>query len=497
MNHVAIDLGASGGTVYLGRVTPTTFDVREVYRFDNRPVERDGRYVWDVDALVAEIESGLAAAAGHADRLGAGAERTARVDTVGIDTWGLDFGLLADGELLRAPTSYRDPEATATREDLFEAVGKRRLFEATGLTNWNTPNTLWQLHTIAEREPELLDRADRLLLMPQLLSFLLGGRPAGEVTIASTTQMVDAGRREWATDLLDELGLPTDLLPALAEPGERLGPVDDRFAPDADSPPELLTPASHDTAAAVAGLPLAEDAAFLNTGSWFILGVERDDPVRTDAAFERAFSNELGADGTVRLLKNVNGFFLLEECRAAWREAGEPVGYDCLLSAAREAEPRVALVDPDAEAFSIEGSMPERVRSYCRRTDQPVPTSRGEVVRCLLDSVVTKTALAFDALTAAVGGSPERIALGGGGVRNDLFCRLLADATDRPVTAGPVEATAVGNVLTQAVAVGTLPDVEAGRRLVADSFELTTYEPSEAADWRRAKERMRNLPSGG
>ena len=485
MNHVAIDLGASGGTVYLGRVTPSTFDVSEVYRFDNRPVDRDGRYVWDVDALVDAIEDGLAAAADRADRL----------DTVGIDTWGLDFGLLADGELLRAPTSYRDPEAAATREELFEAVGKRRLFDATGLTNWNTPNTLWQLHTIAEREPELLDRADRLLLMPQLLSFLLGGRPTGEVTIASTTQMVDAGRREWATDLLDELGLPTDLLPTLAEPGERVGPLDERFAPDPDAPPELVTPASHDTAAAVAGLPLSADAAFLNTGSWFILGVERDDPVRTRAAFDRAFSNELGADGTVRFLKNVNGFFLLEECRAAWREAGHPVDYERLLSSAREVEPRRALVDPDAEAFSIEGAMPEQVRSYCRRTDQPEPITQGEVVRCLLDSVVTKTALAFDALAAATGEPPARIALGGGGVRNDLFCRLLAEATDRPVTAGPVEATAVGNVLTQAVAVGTLPNVEAGRRLVEEAVDRTTYEPAESADWVPAKERMRDLPT--
>ncbi|MFD1600847.1 rhamnulokinase [Halobellus rarus] len=484
MNHVAIDLGASGGTVYLGRVTSSTFDVSEVYRFDNRPVDRDGRYVWDVDALVDEIAAGLDAAA----------DRAGRLDTVGIDTWGLDFGLLADGELLRAPTSYRDPDATATRKELFEDVGKRRLFEATGITNWNTPNTLWQVHTLAEREPGLLDRADRLLLMPQLLSFLLGGRPAGEVTIASTTQMVDAGTREWARGLLDELGLPTAILPPLSEPGERLGPVDDRFAPDPDSPPELLTPASHDTAAAVAGLPLSGDAAFLNTGSWFILGVERDGPVRTNAAFEHAFSNELGADGTVRLLKNVNGFFLLEECRAAWREAGEPVEYEHLLSAAREAEPRRGLVDPDAEAFSIEEPMPEQIRSYCRRTDQPVPDSRGAVVRCLLDSLVTKTALAFDALAAAAGESPDRIALGGGGVRNDLFCRLLADATDRPVTAGPAEATAVGNVLTQAVAVGTLANVEAGRRLVADAFDLSTYEPSGSEGWERAKERMRGLP---
>ena len=452
MNHVAIDIGASGGTVFLGSVTPSAIDVTQVHRFENAPVDRDGRYVWDVDALVDGITAGIAAADEHAGSL----------DTVGIDTWGLDFGLLADGELLRPPTSYRDPDVAATKEAVFDAAGKRRLFEATGVSNWTTPNTLWQLHTLAEREPDLLERADRLLLMPQLLSALLGGRPTGEVTVASTTQMVDARSRGWATDLLDDLGLPTGLLPSLVEPGESLGRLRGGDAPTVA--PEVVVPASHDTAAAVAGLPLDGDAAFLNTGSWFILGVERDTPTYSDAAFDHGFSNELGADGTVRLLKNINGFFLLEACRTAWAEAGDPTGYDRLLSAARAAEPRRSLVDPDAEAFSIDGSMPAQIRSYCRRTGQAVPDTHGAVVRCLLDSVVTKTALALDQLEAAAGMSPDRLVLGGGGARNELFCRLLADATGRPVETGPGDATAAGNLLAQAVGRGTRPDLRVGRK---------------------------------
>lgn len=480
MNHVAVDIGASGGTVFLGRVTPSSVDVTEVHRFENGPVERDGRYVWDVDTLVSELTTGIAAADAQVERL----------DTVGIDTWGLDFGLLSDGELLRAPTSYRDPDVTATKEALFDAVGKRRLFEATGVTNWSTPNTLWQLHTLAEREPDLLEQADKLLLMPQLLASSLGGRPTGEVTIASTTQMVDASTRRWATDLLDELGLPTGLLPSLVEPGESIGRMSDDCAPSSP-PPELVVPASHDTAAAVAGLPLTGSAAFLNTGSWFVLGVERDTPTYREAAFEHSLSNELGADGTVRLLKNINGFFLLEACRDAWADAGDLIGYDRLLSAAREAEPRRTLVDPDADSFSIDGSMPEQIRSYARRTGQPVPDTQGAVVRCLLDSLVTKTALGLDQLAAAANTSPERIVLGGGGVRNELFCRLLADATGRPVETGPVEATAVGNLLTQAVGVGTLPDIESGRELVRASLGGNTYEPGDG--WPRATERLRGL----
>lgn len=483
MNHVAIDIGANGGTVFLGRVTADAFAVEEVHRFDNRPVERDGRYVWDVDGLVEHIGDGIRAADDRADGL----------KTVGIDTWGLDFGLLADGELLRDPVSYRDPEATATRKQVFSAVGKRRLFDATGITNWNTPNTLWQLHTLAQREPDLLDRSDGLCMMPQLLSARIGGQPAGEVTIASTTQMVDPANRAWATDLLEELSVPTGLLPKLAEPGQRLGAVDGAVVPGLDSTPEIVTPASHDTAAAVAGLPVDEDAAFLSTGSWFVLGVERADPVRTDAAFEQAVSNELGVDGTIRLLQNINGFFLFEECREAWREAGESVAYDDLLSAAEAAPPRTALVDTDADEFGIDEPMPDQIRAYCRRTDQSVPTTQGAVVRCLLDSLAVKTSLELDALSAVVDDPPSRIVLGGGGVRNELFCQLLADATDRPVSTGPVEATAVGNVLTQAVAAGTVPGVETGRHLVDSTFETTTYEPRAADEWADSKEQLAAL----
>lgn len=485
MKHVAIDIGASGGTVYLGTVTPTSFEVREVHRFDNRPVERNGRYVWDLTALRRRMVAGIQAACEHA----------ADVDTVGIDTWGLDFGLLSDGEVVRDPTSYRDPAATATRESLFEAVGRERLFEATGITNWNTPNTLWQLHTLAHEEPELLERADSLLMMPQLLSTLLGGRPCGEVTVASTTQMVDPRDREWATALLEELSLPTDLLPSLDEPGRRLGPLANDVADELPSTPELVTPASHDTASAVAGLPLADDAAFLSTGSWFILGCERREPVLTDAALTQGLSNELGADDSVRLLKNVNGFFLLEECREAWRNAGKPADYETLLANAREAPDRASLVDPDADSFGIDEPMPEQIRSYCRETGQPVPGGQEEVVRCLLDSLVTKTALGLDELAAVVEEPISRLNLGGGGVRNGLFCQLLADATDRPVVAGPVEATAVGNLLTQAVGAGTLPDVAAGRRLVEAEFELTTYEPTAPGGWEREKRRLAELVS--
>ena len=250
MKHLAVDIGANGGTVFTGEIEPTRMNVTEVYRFDNRPVEQNGRYVWKVADLLADIEDGLAIAASSLDG----------IDTVGIDTWGLDFGLLKGEELVQNPYSYRDPAVSATRDDIIETVGKQTLFEATGLNHWNTPNTLWQYHALARNEPELLADADRFLMMPQLLTYLLGGEAVTEVTIASTSQMLDPEQRSWNTALLDELSLPTDPLPPLREPGSIVGTVPVDVLP---SEPKLVLPASHDTAAAVAGMPLSENSAFL------------------------------------------------------------------------------------------------------------------------------------------------------------------------------------------------------------------------------------------
>ncbi len=256
-----------------------------------------------------------------------------------------------------------------------------------------------------------------------------------------------------------------------------------------------MLPASHDTAAAVAGLPLSEDSAFLSTGSWFILGVVSPHADRSPAAYEAGISNELGVDDTVRLLKNVNGFFLLEECRLAWERDGGVTSYEELLTAAEAAPAHASLIDPDAEAFSIDGEMPERIADYCSDTDQRVPELEGEIVRCLLDSLAATSALALEEIATVTGRSPETLHVGGGGVRNELFCQLLADATGLVVRAGPAEATATGNLLTQAVATGSLPDLETGRELVESTMEIHTYEPTEDAGWERAMAKLRALRS--
>jgi rhamnulokinase len=475
MSHLAVDLGASGGKVYLGTVDDGGVAVEPVTRFGNRPTERDGRYVWDLDRLLGNLRGALDDAVEAHD-----------VDTVAVDTWGVDFGLLADGAPLSDPYSYRDPAVGSTIDAITETVDRFELFRRTGINHWNLPNTLWQYHHLVTDQPDALSRADRLVMMPQLVATLLGARPACEPTIASTTQMLDPRTRTWDRELLDRLDLPTGPLPDIESAGTTVGTLE---TTDVD----IVLPASHDTASAVAGLPLADDtAAFLSTGTWFVVGLELDAPVLTREAFELGASNELGAEDTVRFVSNINGFFLLEECRERWAVDGERPGYATLLTAAADATAD-ALVNPDDPLFGIEGPMPDRIRRYCRKTGQPEPETRGAVVRVIVRSLAAKTAVRLTDLTTAAGASVDRLHLGGGGVRNELFCQELATAVGLPVHAGAADATAVGNILLQAIAAGTVPDLTAGRRLVAEGMGSTAYRPPAGSSAGAARERMRSL----
>jgi len=484
--HLAVDIGATGGKVYLGTVGESTLGIEEVHRFDNRPVQReDGRYVWDVPGLVESVVEGI----GHGD---AAADE---LDSVGVDTWGVDFGLFADGELIQNPYSYRDPTAYGRLEELLGRVDKPDIFGATGLSHWQARNSLWQYYYLANYEPGLLEAADTLLMMPGTIAAHLGGRPCADPTIASTTQMFDPRSYTWATDLLDRLDLPTDVLPEVAPPGTEIGELDADIAADLDSRPDIVLPGSHDTASAVAAMPFTGDSrAFLATGTVFIMGVEIDEPNLSAAAGEAAISNEIGVEGTVRFLKNLNnGFFLLEECREVWAAAGGTTDYADLLAGAAGAEPLRSLVDPEAPVFDTVEEMPAKIRSYCEQTDQPAPRDEGEMTRCILESLATKTSLVLETILAVAGEDSDRLHLGGGGVRNELFCRMVAGATGMEVVAGPSDAAAIGNILLQARAAGTIDSVAEGRRLVDAELALDRYEPAGDGRWTEARERMRRL----
>jgi rhamnulokinase len=480
---VAVDVGSSAVKLQVGTIEDGRLSVETIHQFPNRTTDQDGRHVWDVEALVEGIVAGL--------------ERTEAqvgpIDTLAIDSTAVDFGLLADGELLYDPYFYRDPDLWSTMDDLAERVPEVEMFLETGYLGAPGP-----YHYQTLRHNSAFERADTLVGLPQLLSYELGGDPVVEESFATTLRVFDIRSRSWATDLLERLDLPGDVLPQVEPAGTPVGTVGDDVAPDTESEPTIVLPPSHDTASAVGALPLtAANNAFLCTGSWFIPGLELPDPVVTEEAYHTPASNEVGVEGSVRFLHNIPGFSLLEHCRSSWEAQGRTVEYESLLAAAGEVDPDGPLIDVDADAFmdaQFEGGVEEAIESYCRRTDQPIPEGEAAVTSCILTSLAAKSAVVLEDLLDLVGTTVERVHLGGGGVRNELFCRRFASAIGMPVHAGPAEATAIGNVLSQLKYTGDVEDFEDGRGYVKATAEMTTYEPTDEETCTDVTEQLRALP---
>ncbi|MFF1506860.1 rhamnulokinase family protein [Streptomyces sp. NPDC058326] len=472
----------------LGRVGPGRLELTEAHRFPNTPVRLPDGLRWDVLALFQGVLDGLRVAA-----------RSGGVASVGIDTWAVDYGLLdADGALLGAPYHYRDGRTEGAAEKVRGRVGAAELYRVTGLRDLPF-NTVFQLASAAGSAQ--LGAARTLLLMPDLLVHWLTGTIGAEETNASTTGLFDARAGGWSSGLLDRLAIDPGLLPPLRAPGDPAGVLLPHVAEytglDAGTP--VTTVASHDTASAVVALPAVDgDFAYLSCGTWSLAGLELESPVLTEEARAAGFTNERGIDGTVRFLRNIMGLWLLEECRRTWERQGRPAGLDELLAAAARAEPFASFVDPDAPEFLAPGDMPERIRAYCRRTGQLVPESPGAVVRCVLESLALAHRAALRQAAGLAGREIGRVHLVGGGARNALLCRLTADATGLPVVAGPVEATALGNVLVQARAAGLVGDLSSMRGLVADTQPLRHYVPREDhrsdAAWDAAAARLEPSP---
>ena len=477
----AVDLGASSGRVVIGYGTDRGFSLREVHRFPNRPRVVDGVLRWDARALFAGIRDGLRAEAAD----GSGVP----VDAVSIDGWGVDYGLLdGDGELIADPACYRDPRtgppfAAVTGTGGVNGVDAERLYQATGIAV-QPINTVFQL--MAERD---LDRARHVVLVPDLMTYWLSGRLGTELTNASTTGLLDTRDMKWADQVGEALSVPYKLFPPLRAPGEVAGPA--RSDLGLARPPQVIVGPSHDTAAAVAGVPaVREGFAFVCTGTWALVGVELPGPVITEAARRAGFSNEAGVDGTTRFLRNVTGFWLLQECAREWRAAGRQVDLDELTRAAGRVAGRGALIDVQDPAFLPPGPMTERIIRACQRASGVTLSGEAEIVRCILDSMAVAIR---HAVRDAVGltGRPERTVHGvGGGVANALFCQLVADACQLHVVAGPTEAACWGNALIQARALGaigrSLPEL---RSLVRQGVRLTEYQPGGAEQaWQRAEE---------
>ncbi|MBO0701834.1 MAG: rhamnulokinase [Candidatus Dormibacteraeota bacterium] len=476
---LAVDLGATSGRVMLGTWEEGRLALRELRRFPNGPVSVRGALHWDVLRLWEEIRTGLS---------GAGP-----LDGVGVDSWGIDFALLDEaGELLGNPHHYRDRRTSGMPEEVDRHVPPERLYERTGIQRLAF-NTLYQLFSMRRAGDRRLEAARTLLLIPDLFHYWMSGRRQAEYTNASTTQLCDVTTRGWASDLVEELGLPTRILPPIRPPGTILGPLSAEVAGGAGlgSSVPVIAGATHDTASAVAAVPgLDEHSAFVSSGTWNLVGGEAGAPIRGEQARRRDFTNEGGVEGTVRFLKNVTGLWLVEECRRRWQLEGRTHDVAGLVARAEQAPPLRSIVDPDAEDFARPGDLPAAIRRHCRDHGEPEPRDEGEVIRCCLESLALKHRLVVDGLEEVTGRQIDTLRVVGGGSRNRLLCRLIADACGRRVVAGPAEATALGNVLVQAVATGHLPDVGAGREVIARSVRQEVYEPSGTAGWDAALRRL-------
>ena len=482
--YIAADLGAESGRVVAGTLSAGgRLTVDELHRFPSAavslPTPAGPSLRWDVLRTFDEVRTGLrrAATAGPAD-------------SVSVDSWGVDYAVVGGGHpALWPPFHYRDDRTAEVSRRVRDALGDAFIFGQTGV-QFLPFNTLYQLSADADACRPLLDAADRFLTIADHLNWLLSGVPAVDQTNASTTQLYDPRTRQWAWPLVDRAGLPRHLFPTIVPPGTVLGPlaVDCGF----DVPPAVIATCSHDTAAAVAAVPAeaGDDWAYISSGTWSLLGVELPEPLITDAARRANFTNEAGFGGTTRLLKNIVGLFVLQELRRAWAARGVELSYAELTARAAEAEPFRSVVRMDDGRFATPGDMPANVAAYCRETGQAVPESAGQFARCVLEGLAVLYRSTLAEVESLTGRTVRRLHVVGGGSRSHLLNQMTADATGRTVIAGPAEATAIGNLLVQAVALGHLSTLADVRRVVRDSFPTTTYHPSGDPRWAAAADRF-------
>jgi rhamnulokinase len=478
---VAIDLGASGGRVVSGAFDGRILELEELHRFENGPVPLAGQLIWDLPRLWQEVLVGLRAAA---------ARHGAAVSTVGVDTWGVDFSFLGgDGGLLANPVCYRDARTRGLLAAAERIVPRNQIFESTGL-QFMEINSLYQFLALHRAGSSVLAAADRMLMIPDLFHWLLTGRASNERTNASTTQCYDPRRGDWAFDMLDRFGLPRRIFGPLTDPGTDLGPLRPEVAAETGlHAARVVVPGTHDTASAVAAVPAEEppssrpDWCYVSLGTWALVGAELDRPLVSAECLARNFTNEGGGGGTTRLLKNVCGLWLVQQCRAAWQRSGTGWTWDQLTALAAEAPPLVTLIDPNDPSLVAPADMPEAIRALAKRSGEPVPDSTAAIVRAALESVAAAVRRTLGELDELLGRRVSRVHVVGGGVQNRLLCQMIADATDRPVVAGPVEATAIGNLLVQLAGREGPLDLRSIRRIVRESFEPVRYEPRDAARW--------------
>lgn len=483
--YLAFDLGAESGRAILGTLENGKLELEELHRFLNEPVRLPDGLYWDTFRLFHDIREGLRIA---------GRERKLKLDGVAVDTWGVDFGLLdANGELCLNPRHYRDPRNQAAYEEALRKAGRERIFAETGI-QFMALNSLYQLYAARQAASPGLWSASRLLFMPDLFNYWLCGEQANELTIASTSQFFNPAKKEWSLGVFDALGLPKAILGRVVPPGRRLGVLlEEICATCALDRAAVFTTASHDTASAVAAVPAAGDRpwCYISSGTWSLMGVEVDQPVISEKSLEMNLTNEIGVEGKIRLLKNIAGLWIVQECRRQWLLERKEYSYAELTEMAAGAPPFVAVIDPDQ--FIEPGEMPRRIAEFCRKTGQKEPESHAQIVRIALESLALRYREVLEMIEDLAGVRIEVIHIVGGGSRNGLLNQFVAAATGRTVVAGPAEATAAGNILVQAMGAGQVDGLDALRKVVRESFSLETIQPRPDAEWERAYERYQKI----
>jgi len=486
--YIAVDLGAESGRVMLGLISADKLHIEEIHRFPNGPIEQDGSLRWDFPRLLSEVKNGIAKAVtqAHGDIAG-----------IGIDSWGVDFGLLDEnGRLIENPCHYRDSRTSGIMDKAFNLMPKRQIYEHTGI-QFLQFNTIYQLLAMRLSNSPALKKAKKLLLIADLVSYMLSGRAYAEFTLAGTTQLMDMRTGSWSREIFKKLNLPIEIMPRVVPPGTVVGSLTQNIAAEigCDRIP-VIAAGSHDTACAVAAVPADYNTkwAYISSGTWSLIGIQSPTPVINDKTFEFEFTNEGAVDGSIRLLKNIMGLWLVQQCKTQWAEQGQDFSYDRLTEMANKAAPFAATVNVNDTAFLTPGDMPKRINEQLERTGQPQISDKGQLTRVLLESLALTYRRFTEQLEGVTAAEIECLHIVGGGSKNTLLNQFTASATGKKVIAGPVEATAVGNLLAQAHATGRIKTAAQAGKLLKNSFELTEYEPVNSQAWqtqfRKAKKQI-------
>lgn len=480
---LAFDFGASSGRAMLGTFDGEKITIEEVHRFSNDPVILHKTMYWDILRLMHEIKQGLIKAKGH------------NFESIGIDTWGVDFGLLdKKGYLLENPVHYRDIRTQGMLETSFEKIAKERFYEITG-NQFMELNTVFQLLSLVKERPELLERVDKILLMPDLLNYLLTGNKVTEYSIASTTQLLDAKNRVWSDEVLEQLGIPKDILTEIVKTGTRVGTLSEEITNELEiHNAEVIAVAGHDTQSAMVAVPAKEeDFIFLSCGTWSLLGTELDEPIIDEKSKAYNITNEGGYDDKVSFLKNIIGLWLIQESRRQWIREGKEYSFAELEKEAANAKPLRCFIDPDAPEFVAPGNIPKRIQAFCQRTGQEVPQTIGEIVRCIDESLALKYRVALEEIKDCTNKNYETIYIVGGGNQSQLLCQMTANACKCSVVAGSSEATVLGNMIIQFITRGIIKDIKTAREIISQSDEIKYYQNKDEKAWDEAYERFKEV----